>query len=276
MVKEIKNKEMVGYLNYLNRTYWSLTDMIAATKNRLQSLPGDHPVKYDRIIKGEEKEEGLETIKGRISRLLEKELKTWDIWTQWLQNVPGIGGPLAAELLILYYYKYLPICKDCGTELEKRNGTYFCQKCEKSVKGEGNLNYILKMKDFPTISKWWAYMGRDIENGGMRKRKKGEQLNWSTNGRKLGYLIGESFNKQQPNHLYKAVYLNEKAKYEKSQPDISKLWRHNKAKNNMLKLFLAHFWTVARIFDGKEVSKPYAMTIMGHTNYIEPFYFEPL
>ena len=119
-------------------------------------------------------------------------------------------------------------------------------------------------------------MGRDIKDGAMRKRKKGEQLNWSTNGRRLGFLIGESFNKQQPDHLYKSVLLAEKAKYEKSQPDISKGWRHNKSKNNTVKLFLAHFWTVSRTLAGKPVSEPYAMTIMGHTNYIEPFYFEPL
>jgi len=268
------NKQSISYLNYLIRTYESLTKMMAATKNRLQSLPGDHPVKFDRILHGEEKEEGLETIKGRISRLIGKELPAWDIWTHWLKDVPGIGNVTAAELIMLYYYKFIPACKDCMTPLEKKDSTYWCPSCEKSVKGEGNLEYLLGYKDFSNISKWWAYMGRDIRDGAMRKRKKGEQLNWSTNGRRLGFLIGESFNKQQPDHKYKAVLLSEKAKYEKSQPDISKGWRHNKAKNNAVKLFLAHFWTVARALDGKDVTQPYAMTIMGHTGYIEPFYYE--
>jgi len=267
-------KEAIGYLNYLIRTYQSLTDMMSATKNRLQSLPGDHPVKFDRIIHGEEKEEGLETVKGRISRMMIKELENFDIWTHWLSEVPGIGPAIGAELIMLYYYRYLAVCKDCMTRLEKVNGTYWCKTCEKSVKGEGNLDFELEIKDFPNISKWWAYMGRDIKDGVMRKRKKGEQLNWSTAGRRLGFLIGESFNKQQPEHLYKAVLLSEKTEYEKSQPDISKGWRHNKAKNNTVKLFLAHFWTVARTLDEKEVSKPYAMAIMGHTNYIKPFYYE--
>lgn len=268
------NQESISYLNYLIRTYRSLTDMMAATKNRLQSLPGDHPVKFDRILHGEEKEEGLETIKGRISRLIGKELPCWDVWEQWLKDVPGIGNVTAAELIMLYYYKYIPVCKDCVSPLEKKDGTYWCEKCQKSVKGEGNLDYLLGDKDFQTISKWWAYMGRDIQDGAMRKRKKGEQLNWSTAGRRLGFMIGESFNKQKPDHKYKSVLLSEKAKYEKSQPDISKGWRHNKAKNNMVKLFLAHFWTVCRTLDKKPVSDPYAMVIMGHTNYIKPFYFE--
>jgi len=270
----MSNENSIEYLNFLVRTYKSITDMIASTKNRLQSLPGDHPMKYDRILHGEEKEDGLETIKGRTSRLILKELPNWPVWDLWLVNIPGIGPVIGAELIMLYYYKYIPVCKDCVTTLEKKDGELWCSTCEKSVKGEGNLNYVLQGKDFSNISKWWAYMGRDISNGAMRKRKKGEPSNWSAAGRKLGFMIGESFNKMKAEHLYKSVLLSEKAKYEKTQPEISKGWRHNKAKNNMVKLFLAHFWTVARVLDGKDVTEPYAMTIMGHTGYIKPFYFE--
>jgi hypothetical protein len=267
-------EERVAYLNYLVRAYRRVTDVIAAMKNSLQSLPGDHPVKYDSILQTEDKEQGLLSVKGKIARMLEKELENFDVWTHWLKDVPGIGPAIAGELIMLYYYKYIPVCKDCLTVLEKKDGTYWCSHCEKSVKGDGNLNYLLTDKDFPNISKWWCYMGRAIINGTMQKRRKGEQLSISTRGRRLGFIIGESFNKQEPDHLYKAVLLTEKAKYEKSQPDISKGWRHNKAKNNAVKLFLAHFWTVARTLDGKPVTEPYAMTIMGHTGYVKPFYWK--
>jgi len=281
-LQDVVSEEKVAYLNYAIRTYWRVTDVIAGTKNALQSLPGDHPVKFDSILHREDKDEGLETIKGRISRMIEKELENFDVWTHWMVGIPGIGPVLAAELIMLYHYRYLPVCKDCMARLEKKEaevngekrGTYWCPNCEKSVKGEGNLDYELDMsKDFPTISKWWAYMGRSIIDGAMPKRKKGQTLNWSPRGKKLGFLIGESFNKQQPEHLYKAVLLAEKAEYEKSQPDITKGWRHNKAKNNTVKLFLAHFWTVARTLAGKKVSEPYAMAIMGHTGYVGPFYW---
>ena len=264
----------IAYLNYLIRTYKSLTDMIAATKNRLQSLPGDHPVKFDRIIHGEEKEEGLETIKGRISRLIGKELPNWPVYDQWLANVPGIGPVIAAELIMLYYYRYIPVCKACVTVLEKRESEYWCPMCKESVKGQGNLDYTLEEKDFPNIAKWWSYMGRDIQDGAMRKRKKGTPSNWSAAGRKLGFMIGESFNKQKADHCYKAVLLSQKAKYEKKYPEKTKGHRHNMARNNTIKLFLAHFWTVARTLDEKSVTEPYAMVIMGHTGYIKPFYFE--
>lgn len=272
------NQESVSYLNYLIRTYKQLTDIIAATKNRLQSLPGDHPVKFDRILHGEEseygKEQGLETVKGRINRLIGKELPEFDVWERWLKDVPGIGNVIAAELIMLYYYRFTPVCKECMADLEKIDGTLWCPGCEKSVKGDGNLDHKLGYKDFATISKWWAYMGRDIKDGKMRKRTKGVTSNWSASGRKLGFTIGDSFNKQTPDHKYKAVLLEEKAKYERKQPDITKGHRHNMARNNAVKLFLSHFWTVCRTLDGKPVTKAYAQTIMGHTNWVEPFYFE--
>lgn len=274
----MSSNENIEYLNYLIRTYKSLTDMVAGTKNRLQSLPGDHPVKFDRIIHGEEKEKGLESIKGRIARMITKELPNWDVYTHWLKNVPGIGPVIAAELIMLYYYKYTPVCKSCVTVLEKKDSSYWCPECEESVKGQGNLDHVLETKDFPNIAKWWAYMGRDIRDGAMRKRKRGEQMNWSPAGRKLGYLIGESFNKMKPEHKYKAVYLSQKIKYQKAPEDVrkTKLHIHNASMNNTVKLFLAHFWTVARTLDKKEVTLPYAMTIMGHTGYIKPFYFEEI
>jgi hypothetical protein len=272
------HEDNVAYLNYLVRTYQAVTDVISATKSRINSLPGNLSDTSGRILKraehGSKLEDGLETIKGRLVRSIAKELPMWDIWEHWLKNVPGIGPPTAAELIMLYYYKHIPACPACMTEIEKREKEYYCPTCDKSVKGEGNLKYLLHEKDFPTISKWWAYMGRDIQDGTMRNRKKGVLSNWSPRGRKLGYSIGESFNYEQPTHKYKAVLLAEKAKYEKTQPDISQKWRHNKAKNNAVKLFLAHFWTIARTMDGKQVSEPYAMTIMGHTNYIKPFYYQ--
>ena len=275
-------EERIAYLNYCIKTYAQVRDVVSSTKNRLQSLPGDHPVQFDRILHREDKEEGLLSIKGKLGRMIEKELENYDIWNYWLKGVPGIGPAIAGELIMIYYHRYIPVCKDCMTRLEKRDGTYWCSHCEKSVKGEGNLDYLLdKSKDFPNISKWWAYMGRDIKDGAMRKRVKGGKIengenNWGNPKRRIGWLIGESFNKQDPDHLYKKVLLDEKAKYERTQPDISKGWRHNKAKNNAVKLFLAHFWTVARTLDGKSVTEPYAMTIMGHTGYVAPFYWTPL
>jgi len=147
--------ERVAYLNYLVRTYNSVSTVVASVKNRLQSMPGDHPVKYDSILHNEGDQKGLEFVKGKIARMLEYELQNFDVWEYWLKYVPGIGPAIAGELIMLYYYKYVPVCPDCLTQVEKRDNTYWCSHCEKSIKGEGNLTFLLDYKDFPNISKWW-------------------------------------------------------------------------------------------------------------------------
>lgn len=268
------NMMVVNYLNYLVKTYDGVTQLIVSTKQRLQTLPGiEKDTNCDTLLKGQDKLEGLETVKGRIVRALEKELPQWDIWEQWMQNVPGIGPAIAARLIVLYYYKFMPICKKCEGELNKEEGTMVCASCGHKASADGLLQYKINFRDFPTISKWWAFMGRHTVDGIMPKRAKGKQSNWSTPGRTLGFQIGDQFNRQKDDHPYKAFMLSRKAKHVKNHADWTKGHVHNAARNEAVKLFLAHFWTVARILDGKPISEPYAGTIMGHTNIIAPFYW---
>ncbi len=271
----IENTEIVQYLNYLVKTYDGVTKLIASTRQRLLSLPGiDKDEECENLLKGEGKAEGLLTVKGRIIRATEKELLQWDIWEQWLKHVPGIGPAIAARLIILYYYKFVPICKDCDRTLERNDGGLVCTECGKEAKAGGLLKHKVGFRDFPTISKWWAFMGRHTVDGIMPKRAKGKQSNWSTVGRTIGFHIGDQFNRQPDDSPYKAFMLEQKRKQAKKHPEWSKGHAHNAAKNEAVKLFLAHFWTVARVLEGKSVSEPYAGVIMGHTNIIKPFYWE--
>lgn len=269
------SEKEVGYLNYLLRTYESVTKVIAETKQRLLALPGEDKPDDDTesILKGEGKAEGLLTVKGRLERAMEKELLRWDIWTLWLKQVPGIGPFLAAKLVVLFYYRFVPICKKCGGLLDKIDGGLTCRECKETAKKDGILKHRLELKDFPTISKWWAYMGRHTVDGVMPKRKKGIIANWSTPGRTVGFHIGDQFNRQNSDNPYKEFLLERKRKHERAHPDWSKGHIHNAAKNEAVKLFLAHFWHVARTLEGKPVSEPYAGAIMGHTNIIKPFYW---
>ena len=280
------NESKIKYLNFLTKTYDGVTQLIASTKQRLQSLPGEdegRDEEFDTLLKGQGKEAGLETIKGRISRELEKELTAWDVWELWLKKIPGVGPWLAAELIILFYYRFVPICKDCGGGLEKQDRkkddsekvirVLVCTVCGK-VAREGLLKHKLEYKDFPTISKWWAYMGRHTVEGIMPKRKKGVLSNWSTVGRTVGFHIGDQFNRQGDDNPYKKILLERKSKHQRDNPDWTKGHIHNAAKNETIKIFLAHFWTVARTLDGKSISEPYAGAIMGHSDIIEPFYWD--
>ena len=44
-----------------------------------------------------------------------------------------------------------------------------------------------------------------------------------------------------------------------------------RAKRKMIKLFTAHLWTIWRKAEGLPITKPYSDTILGHTDYIDPW-----
>lgn len=276
---EIVKEEMIQELQFLVKEYEDATAMIAKIKQRLAGLDGCN----DTLLKRYEGEQGMEAIKGRITRMMEKHLFYFDVYESYLKNIPGIGPWIAAKLIILFYYRFIPVCKDCGGNLEKeqkkskRNGeminVLICQKCGKQA-DDGLLKHKLDFKDFPTISKWWAYMGRHTDGSKMPKRQKGTQINWSTEGRTLGFHIYDQFNRQPEDHLYKKLFIERKRKHAANHPEWTKGHIHNAAGNETVKIFLAHFWTVARSLDGKTVSDPYAGALMGHTNITKPFYWE--
>ena len=71
----MQSTEIVQYLNFLVRSYEGVTHLIAATKQRLCSLPGvETDQSHDTLLKGEEKTDGLLTVQGRITRAIEKEI----------------------------------------------------------------------------------------------------------------------------------------------------------------------------------------------------------
>lgn len=255
-------------LVFLVRTYDGFTRFGASAQNRYQSLIGKEGMKYDDVIN----EAG--SIKGKMLRRIEKTMGIWPYWTEYLANVPGIGPAIAGRLIIHFKYRFQAICPECAGDVEKKDGTMICLGCGKTLKGDGNLKYRIDERDFPTISKWWAFMGRHNVDGKMPKLKAGEVANWSTPGRTLGKLIGDSFIKQGAGNRYRQFYDQRKAKAQKDHQEASKGHIHNMAENEMIKLFLAHAWTVFRTLDGKPVTAPYAGVIMGHTNLVAPFYFE--
>jgi len=259
--------DTIKYLNYLCKSYDGAVKLMTATSNRIAALNPAAPLKYQDEYKA------MESIKGSYSRKITKYLKFWPIWTEWLEKVPGVGPFVAGNLIMLYYYRFVAICPKCGEKLEKKEKTLYCKKCDKSVKGDGVLIHDIEIKDFPMVSSWWHYMGRHTVDGKMPKRKKGTLNTWSTKGRVIGYHIREQFNRQGADHLYKNFMLKRKIKRERTHPDATKGHRHNMAMNETVKLFLSHFWHIARTIDGKSTEGPYAKTILKHTNIIPPYYW---
>ncbi|MCK5608682.1 hypothetical protein KAR91_42790 [Candidatus Pacearchaeota archaeon] len=254
-------------LRYLTKEYEEITKNSVRAQNRLAALEIDK--KYCDIYKK------LESIKGNIERRIRKELEAWPIWNLWMSDIKGLGGFIAAKLINFYYYRFTAVCPKCEDILERKDNTLWCERCGKSVKGEGNLRFKIEIKDFPKISSWWHYLGMHNPNGGKKaKRKKGEQSDWSQDAQRVCFLIGEQFIKQ-VNSLYREHYLRVKSKKDRTHPDATKMHKHNMARHETAKLFASHFWMVAREIEGLEVTIPYSATLLGHENVIKPFYWEP-
>ncbi len=261
------------------KNYFSVTKNIVVITNRLTALEDmDIPAEYDDILKGNKNVAGLATVKGRLERQINRNIQDWGIWTEYLQHVPGIGPIIAGNLIMLYYYRHVPICKKCKADLIKEetedSWKWVCHGCKGTVKGDGVLQTRIEHKDFPTISKWWAYMGRHTVDGAVPTRKKGVTANWSAQGKLIGRYIGDSFEKMPADHPYKKFIVERRARHDKNNPKWPESRKRSAAKNETVKLFLAHFWHVARTLEGKEVSAPYSGAIMGHTNLIDPFFWE--
>lgn len=275
--------ETIRQLNFLVKTDIALTKMGTSTQNRLKAINKECDPKFDHVLngytRGKSTVKGISQIKNRVRGQLDKHSVNWPVWNDWLRGVPGVGASTAGKLIILYYYRFTPVCAECGGDLEKQenkngNGNSFvCADCGKKAAGDGCLTHRIDTKDFPTISKWWAYMGRHVVDGKMPKRSKGKQANWSTEGRTLGFHFADQCNRGNAG-LYSEFLKHEREKIARKHPDISKGHNLNMAKNHTAKLFLSHFWTVARTLDGLPVSEPYVQKYMGHTNITEPFYFE--
>lgn len=269
MAGQTANVAAINYLNYLYRSYDRVTHTIAQVQQIHAGLHTEVAAKNDFILGEEDGKKGLLYVKGAISRKMEKELAAWPIWTEWLRSVPGVGPALAAPLVLWWSYRFTPACPACSVPLVD----FVCPECGKEAKGAGCLSHIIEPRNFPTISSWWAFMGRSVEDGHMPKRKAGVQSTWSTARRTLGFQIGDQFNRQTDKTEYGKYLLERKRLREKTHPEASKGHRLNMAKNETIKLFLSHFWQVARTLEGKPLTLPYAHAQLGHADFRPPFYW---
>jgi len=280
-MKPTPNDDVIRNLNFLCKTYDSVVRTCSGTKNRLQALNPDMAPKNNDIIKS------MESTHGKIARQIEKELEFWPIYTAWMKDVPGIGPYTAGNLILLYYYRFIPVCKNegCGGDLTKiKDGEseegkgYICSKCGKKAKGDGVLAHrVDKTKDFPNVSKWWHYMGEHVVDGKKPKMQKGITVDWSPKGRAISYTIGDSFEGQRNSapHPYKEYYLQQKEKLRAIYPDKTLGHTRSMARMKTSKLFLSHFWHVARELEGKSTRGVYADVILNHSGIVAPFYYEP-
>ena len=273
---------IIANLDYGIRTYERANKMIVATKNMFQQKhPGADPKLQPEV-------QLMEAVKSKMIFGIKKDIEMFDVWNQWLTKVPGIGPAIGGPLIYMYYFKNVPVCPVCESAIEKRetekNGRkinqFYCQKCERFMKGDGNLTFKIVERDFPTVSAFWSFMGMATVDGAKPKMKKGTPVTWSPKGRTLAWQFGQQINRQKPGKRfpdgtpYWHFFNSRWQKRKKTHQETSDGHRLNMALHETAKLFLSHFWHVAREIDGKPTKTIYAEGILGHENIIAPYYWK--
>ena len=134
--------EAIFQLRDLFKDYDDITGAIQRVKNRWATThKGVNPM-FHPLLGNEDGTKGLESLKGRASRLLEKQLRLWPLWSEWLVKVPGVGQSTAASLILAFYYRFMPVCQECGDILYRDEGAMKCSGCGKEAKGDGVLKCI--------------------------------------------------------------------------------------------------------------------------------------
>ena len=119
-------------------------------------------------------------------------------------------------------------------------------------------------------------MGRAPREGKLPKRKKGVQVKWSPRGRNIGYDFGQQVFRKHGGD-YRKFYEKALRDYKNKHPELRIGYLNTLAMNKTIKLFLSHFWQIARLLDGKPITAPYSEVHLGHVGILEPFHMsEPL
>lgn len=192
-----------------------------------------------------------ETFKTLMTKYLEAEV----IWHDWLSHIKGIGPVIASNMIKIFDY---------------------CQY-------------------FNMPSSVVKYSGLDVVDGKAVRRAKGKKAKYNPKAKVLAWKIADSFIKQNTDpyrHLYdekKAEYLDRDyepgilySKYGKNvrpgkksyKPEDTKLvlgHAESMARRVIMKLFLQHYWCIARQLKGFKTEMPYIFKKDPvHSHFINP------
>jgi len=151
----------------------------------------------------------------------------------------------------------------------------------------GLIAYIGDIERFEMPSHLISYAGLDVINGLAPKKRKGKELNHHPKLKSLLLgIIGDNFRKQRT-EIYRNIYDIEKKKeldkrfppgflkekyngYKEKDIKLSKGHADNRAIRKMMKIFLQHYWVLARQLHGLDTRPPFVHDKLKHKTYIMP------
>lgn len=128
-----------------------------------------------------------------------------------------------------------------ASRLERLVQKHFMADWVKATRGLGPLGFGLligvtgTLNYFPTVSKLWRYLGQSVESDGRApRRKRGEKMHYSPQGRVLCHQIGDAIVKVGAGGPYRTAYDSKKAEYllrERTGPSACPFGQEHKDKS---------------------------------------------
>lgn len=194
--------------------------------------------------------EGLKKVENEAVKQIKKTLKTYPIWTEYLEHVKGVGPALAGGLI--------GIIDNIGIE------------------------------NFRHASNLRSYSGVFPKDGRAVRRLKGEAMHYNPELKTLLLgILADSLIKSKSD--YKKIYDRDKERrlamvfgpgvlkdqfngYKKEDRQLKRFHADMQAKRKMVQVFMDHLWCVWRQIEGLSTQSPYPMEKLKHSGYIEPFF----
>jgi len=205
--------------------FYDVQDVRIRTANRERTIPGHTEGLYSDRLKRVERE---------LLRNISMQLKDVPIWRGWLSTVKGIGPTLGAGWIANVMIAYRPV-KSLEACSEIQRAFHLKTKDKKIL-----LPTIRGIGAFPNLSKFWKWLGLDVEEGHAPRRAQGKKygrnpkmavLCWKT--RKQFIMVG--------NETYRPLYEMWKRKlmiegpYAKALKDPKKCPRYEECRDKLIK-----------------------------------------
>lgn len=282
---------VVGEIEFENLKRRGMADYKAAIRALYKEKNETFLAAFEKAVKdleGDEKHAKVNWLMSQQEKVLvsiaKKKIAGHPVWENWLAGVKGIGPCLAGGLLSwiniarsthcsqLWKYSGLGTtvehyeCPECGTKTDPKpmselvaagETRIVCPDCRVPLNVVGHAD----------------------------RRVKGQQTGYNPRVKTLAWKIGESFVKQSPEKSgYRKLYEQFRAQVDRQpcrkvhKDEKGKVipcfdaHKFAKAKRMTVKVFMAHYYLVARTIEGLPVTKPYSFGVLAHdmASFIEP------
>lgn len=245
----------------------------------------------------------LNELESQMKDTAENQMKLYPV-SKWIVAQKGISYDMAAQMIgliqdiskfdnISSLWSYsgmgvIKVCDKCGKKYMPVNerpayitktSMRLMEQYKKKIVKEGSTGFVKKANEM------LCHCENPVPKASAQRKIKGTLLDYNPTLKSLCWRFGKQFVMQ--GDYYRKLYDQFRAEYELREDLVAEMngkvgkktkhgeskgtgHIHNMAQRKTVKIFLSHLWTVWRECDGLEVSKPWVISVGGHSDYIVP------